>query len=777
MQRLTLITLLILLCFVSHAQKYTIIGYLKDSNTSENLISASVYNLTDKSGTSTNSYGFYSITLPAGQVEVTFSYVGYTTQVVPFNLQKDTVININLTAENKLDDVVVTARRSRNIQESTQMSSVDIPISQIKSIPAFLGEVDLMKVLQLTPGVQSGGEGSSGLYVRGGGPDQNLILLDGVPVYNASHLFGFFSVFNADAINNVELLKGGFPARYGGRISSVIDINMKEGNAKKFSGEGGIGIVASRLTLEGPIIKDRTSFIVSARRTYVDLIMKPIIKAEYGDDVGFGYYFYDLTAKINHKFSDKDRIYLSAYMGDDKFNVEDNEDDSYGDVVSYNKMKAGMTWGNITTAFRWNHIYTTKLFGNTTLTYSRYRCNMGIRSEERYNYEHESYNLDYFSGIKDWAAKVNFDYLPSPDHYVRFGGGYIYHTFKPGIMGVKSSAEEVSNLGSSSVYSNEFSFFAEDDFRIGKKLKANLGVHWSGVNVKGKFYSDFQPRLAVRYLIDPELSFKASYSKMAQYVHLLTNSGISLPMDLWVPATKKLKPQYSEQIAAGFAKSFKNMYEISIEGYYKKMKNVIEYKEGVSYFDIDDRWEMKVEQGEGTSYGIEVFAQKRIGAFTGWVGYTFSKTERTFDNLNSGRVYPYKYDRRHDVSLVGIYRITKGIEISATWVYGTGNAITVPIATVYDPVNSTEVKLYGEKNAYRMAPYHRLDLGVNFIKKTRWGESTWSIGVYNAYNRQNPFFIDLKEKRNDYVEELNSRKFIQYSLFPIIPSVSYSFKF
>lgn len=783
MKRFILLFLLLLTYIISYAQKkHTISGYLKDEKTSENLISASVYNNTDQKGTSTNSYGFYSITLPEGRVELIYSHIGYSVQVISFDLTKDTVININLVSENMLEDVVVTAS-SKKIHESTQMGLIDMPVSQIKNIPALLGEVDLLKVLQLTPGIQSGGEGSSGLYVRGGGPDQNLILLDGVPVYNASHLFGFFSVFNADAINNVELIKGGFPARYGGRISSVIDINMKEGNAQKFSGEGSIGLIASKLTLEGPIIKDKTSFIISGRRTYADLFMKPIIKASQ-DGIEVGYYFYDLTAKINHKFSDKDRIYFSAYMGDDKFDVKDQENKSVDGKIDYNKMEGGMKWGNTTTAFRWNHIFTNKLFGNTTLTYSKYRCNMGMGSEEVTNIVEETYKIDYFSGIKDWTAKVIFDYLPSPNHYVRFGTGYIYHTFKPGMVGFRSNVDDKRNLGSSIIHSNEISAFIEDDFKIGRKIKANIGIHWSGVDVNGKFYSDFQPRVAFRYLINHDLSFKMSYSKMAQYVHLLTNSGISLPMDLWVPATKILKPQYSDQISASFVKTIGKDYEISIEGYYKKMKNVLEYKEGISYFDVDDRWETKVEQGKGTSFGAELFVQKKIGDLTGWVGYTFSKTDRQFDNINSGKKYPYKYDRRHDISIVAMYKLAKNIELSGTWVFGTGNATTIPIATVeaVDPGNPgepIEVKIYGKKNGYRMAPYHRLDLGVNFIKKKRWGERTLSIGVFNAYSRKNPFFIDLK-KREEFVPGegvVERNKFVQYSLFPIIPSVSYSFKF
>ncbi|MDR1156169.1 MAG: TonB-dependent receptor [Bacteroidales bacterium] len=781
------VTLVMLLAIVPaiHAftqnipKKHTISGYMKDSLSTESLIGATVYNKVDFAGTSSNQYGFYSLTLPAGNVELVYSHVGFNTQIRRFRLQRDTVIQMNLEGSVHLQEVTVTASRTDRIQERTQMSAIHVPIAQIKSLPAFLGEVDLLKSLQLMPGIQSGGEGSSGLYVRGGGPDQNLILLDGVPVYNASHLFGFFSVFNADAINNVDVLKGGFPARYGGRVSSVIDISMKEGNMQQFHGEGAVGIVATRMTLEGPIWKDHTSFIVSGRRTYIDLLAKPFIamsnKTNPGTRIGVGYYFYDLTAKINHRFSAKDRIYLSAYMGDDKFYA--NEDDTSG---SYNyKYDSGLKWGNITGAFRWNHIFTPKLFSNTTVTYSRYRFHIDHESWETSDSrieESQYYAGHYQSGINDWSYKTVFDYLPAPAHYIRFGANVIYHTFNPGAMQLRENTL-TTDIGSNKIYTYEYSAYAEDDIRLADRLKANLGVHWSAFSVRGKLHHVWQPRVSARYLLTDQLSVKAAYSRMAQYIHLLTNSNVGLPTDLWVPVTDRLKPQISGQVALGIAQNLREEYEISLEGYYKTMNNVLEYKEGASFLDTNGDWEDKVLQGEGRSYGVELFAQKKTGSFTGWIGYTLSWTDRQFDGINEGRRFPYKYDRRHDLSIALMKRLGRKIELSGTWVFGTGNCVSVPIGIfkVDKPFNNNSLYDYyydyGERNSYRMAPYHRLDLSIAFVKEKRWGERRWIIGAYNAYSRKNPFYIDVRTNQNGRYE------YVQYSLFPVIPSISYQFKF
>lgn len=804
-----LLILLLLYAFQSTygQKKITISGYVTDSLSSESLIAAAVYNqLGVAVGTSTNQFGFYSLTLPVGKVEITYSYIGYQSKVVQFNLQKDTVINCRLVGALLLSEAVVSANITERTAQKTQMSSVNIPMQQIKALPAFLGEVDLMKVLQLTPGVQSGGEGSSGLYVRGGGPDQNLILLDGVPVYNVSHLFGFFSVFNADAINNMELMKGGFPARYGGRTSSVVDINMKEGNTQRFHGEGAIGLISGKLTLEGPLWKDRTSFMVSGRRTYVDLLAKPFIAAANRDSddekVNLSYYFYDLTAKVNHKFSDKDRVYLSAYMGDDRFHlrVEDKTTSPYDGGYHYNsKTESGINWGNLTAAFRWNHIFTKKLFGNTAITYSRFRFDTYVESREIETRPETAnrvdYQMQYLSGIRDWAAKLGFDYLPSPNHYIRFGVNGIHHRFSPGALGVQSEETGVFNekldtvIGPEALSTGEFSAYVEDDFRLGEHLKMNAGVHLSGFTVRNKLYYNIEPRFSTRYLLTDYSSVKASYARMAQYVHLLTNSGISLPNDLWVPTTDVLQPQYSDQLAIGVVQTFEKGYEVSIESYYKKMHHVTEYKEGASFFDAGSQWENKILQGEGRSYGVELFTQKKTGQLTGWIGYTLAWTDRQFEQLNHGKRFPYKYDRRHDLSIVAMYRPSKRIELSGTWVFGTGNAVTLPIARIqgtnpfvtssqfYNPF--LDLYSYSDRNAYRMQSYHRLDLAISFIKKKKWGERRWVVGVYNAYGRRNPFYVDVKtnviyQPDGSFKE---ATKFVQYSIFPLVPSISYQFKF
>lgn len=762
-------------CF---AQKYTVSGYIKDQRNGESLIGANIFDKQSLSGTSSNTYGFYSLTLPRDSVKLLYTYVGYQPLSASFLLSKDTTINIELSEGALLDEVVISAEDAEKIQEITQMSTISVPIEQVKSLPAFLGEVDVLKTLQLLPGVQSGNEGTSGLYVRGGGPDQNLILLDGVPVYNASHLFGFFSVFNADAINNVQLIKGGFPARYGGRLSSVIDISMKEGNTKKFQGEGSIGIVASKLTLEGPIGNEKTSFIISGRRTYIDLLARPLIQAQTDGDEIVGYYFYDVNAKVNHTFSDRDRLFLSAYLGDDRFFARYRYKDVQNGVNLQDEDEAGLQWGNLTSALRWNHMFTPKLFSNATLTYSRYRFD--IFNEYRYEYLEDSTNrkrtdsgyANYLSGIEDYAAKIDFDFLPSPQHFVRFGVSAINHTFKPGALNIQyeeeSAGEINTTLGSSRTQAVEFAAYAEDDIEVSDRLKINAGLHFSAFSVNDELYTSLQPRIAARYRVNPALSVKASYVQMAQFIHLLTNSGIGLPTDLWVPATERIRPQRSQQAALGAAYNWKSAYEISLEGYYKTMDNLIEYREGANFIDVNQDWQDKVTVGDGTSYGAEFLVQKKQGRTTGWLGYTLSWANRQFDELNFGKQFPYKYDRRHDLSLAVVHNWKERVDVSFTWVYGTGNAITLPTAA-YHP----DIYYYGDRNSYRMAAYHRLDASITFKKKKRWGERAWVLGIYNAYNRRNPFYLYLDENR----EPSQESKFRQVSLFPVIPSISYRFSF
>ncbi|MEN8928035.1 MAG: TonB-dependent receptor [Flavobacteriales bacterium] len=773
----------------SISQVATLSGFISDKASGEKLIGATIIEVESKKGTSANLYGFYSLTIPQGEVTVRFSYVGYKTVVKKIKLDSNYKLNIELESSATLKEFEVVASQSEKIQEKTQMSSVDISMEKVKSLPVFLGEQDIMKTIQLLPGVQSGSEGSSGLYVRGGGPDQNLILLDGVPVYNASHLFGFFSVFNADAINSVQLIKGGFPARYGGRLSSVIDIRMKEGNQKEFHGEGSIGLISSKLSLEGPIIKDKTSFIISARRTYIDFLARPLLESAADGEATGGYYFYDVNAKVNHKFSETSRLYLSAYFGDDKFSASTSDSYLENGVEDVYDSENSLKWGNVITALRWNKIINDKLFSNTTLRYSRYRFNVGFSekttTKDNSGTETSEFKFDYFSGIEDWAGNIDFDYVPNPNHYIKFGIGDTYHTFRPGVNQFEIN-EDNTNLdttfGSQNQFAHEANAYIEDDFKIGELFKFNVGLHASAFIVNKKTYFSLQPRFSGRYLLDETMSIKASYARMAQFLHLLTNTSIGLPTDLWVPATDRIAPQTSDQIAIGVAKTLKKEYEVSVEGYYKWMDNLIEYKDGASFFGSNKDWQDKVESGKGWSYGGEFLIEKKLGRTTGWIGYTLSWTNRQFEEINFGEVFPYKYDRRHDIGLAvthkfDTYKDSKGrdkwIDVGLVFVYGTGNATTLGLEryrSFPSGFGGEEVVHIDGRNNYRMPNYHRLDVGVNIHKKKKRGEQTWSFGLYNAYSRQNPFFLY-------FGFENNQRVLKQISLFPILPSFSYNFKF
>jgi hypothetical protein len=775
--------ILVAFSFCAQAQKFTISGTISDKMSGESLIGATIYDMRSGRGTITNTYGFYSLSLPPDSVQLRISYVGYSALDLKFLLEGDTSLAMGLVPGETLKEVVIRDTKEENHLESTRMGTIDVPINQIKSVPAFLGEVDVLKVLQLLPGVSGGTEGSSGLYVRGGGPDQNLILLDNVPVYNASHLFGFFSVFNTDAINKVEIVKGGFPARYGGRLSSVVDISMKEGNSQKLKGEGSIGILSGRLTIEAPIIKDRTSFMISGRRTYVDLLTRPIMKKQTKGKNYAGYYFYDLNIKVNHRINDKNRIYLSTYLGDDKAYFHSKESYNTDNYSSTTKDESGLQWGNITTALRWNTIITNKLFSNVTATYSRYRFRVYANSKnditENGEYRQDFFYTAYSSGIRDYAVKIDFDYIPNTNHYIKFGGQAIDHLFSPGVLAYRHTQQKDTTLGATNKFAKEFFIYLEDDITVTDKLKVNIGVHSSAFNVENKFYYSLQPRIATRYLLTHDISLKASYAQMAQFIHLLSNAGLGLPTDLWVPSTARIEPENSHISSLGAAYSLKNDYEFSIEGYYKKMKNIIEYKDGANYLDIEGDWQDKVESGIGESYGIESFIHKKTGRVNGWLGYTLSRTNRTFSTINSGRTFPYRYDRRHDIEIAASYQWKKSKELGFTWVYGTGNAVTLPQSsylggsdTSFPSYRSDQsVQHFGDRNSFRMRAYHRLDISYKTTKQTKWGERSWVIGIYNFYSRRNPFYLELTR------DEMGKKKFIQYSLFPIIPSISYQFKF
>ena len=766
--------------------RFTISGYVYEKGSRETMPGVNIYIPETTLGTASNSYGFYSLTLPAGEYEVVFSFVGYQPRSFSINLNQNIPLNVDLDPSIEIEGVEVRAEMPKQSSRSSQMSVMEIPIRQIKSIPALLGEKDALKVVQLMPGVQKGSEGTSGLYVRGGGPDQNLIILDDATVYNAYHLFGFFSLFNGDAIKSLELTKGGFPARYGGRLSSVLEIVMKDGNKEKISGEAGIGMLSSRLVLEGPIVKDKASFLVSGRRTYYDILARPFIKAYSEEDIKLSLYFYDLTAKANWEIDNKNRIFLSGYFGEDKF--------AGGEEYEGAKYEGGMFWNNATSTLRWNHIFTSRLFSNLSVIFSNYRLNIYARDE----YDGDVFELSYRSGIRDFGTKYDFTWMPSPSHTIRFGMTSTWHSFNPSAVVIRDDyLNEFENIVNT-IDTYESGLYLEDEVKILDKGIVNAGVRLSHHYHDGASNFSFEPRISGSYYLTNTLSAKASYAQMNQYIHLLTSTGIGLPTDLWVPATKDAPAQDSWQVAAGFAKDLKDISTtISLEGYYKESENVITYREGASFLMFDDptnanniKWEDNITSGFGWSYGVEFLAHKKMGRFSGWVGYTLSWTQLQFDEINMGKPYWARYDRRHDISVVGVYEFSPGITLSGTWVYGTGNAVTLPLATY--PVNQhvpnsvsnyvwTEtIQDYGKKNDFRMAPYHRLDVSVQIHKKFEKYERTWEFGAYNAYNRQNPFmyFVRGEHKHNPRTgESTYVNKLKQISLFQFIPSVSWSIKF
>lgn len=765
----------------SSTQKFTISGYVEDAATGEKLIGANVYIPSLDVGASTNNYGFYSLTVPSDSMYLSVSYVGYQTSNFELNLTKDVSLNFTLSEGTALETVEIIGEKAVKIEEKVQMSEVNVPIKQIQEFPAILGEVDVLKTLQLLPGVQSGTEGTSGLYVRGGSPDQNLILLDGVPMYNVSHLFGFFSVFNADAITNVSLIKGGYPARYGGRLSSVLDITLKEGNMKEFHGEGSISAIASKLTLEGPIIKDKASFMISARRTYLDVLYAPFIAAANASDQDFDLslqlYFYDLNGKVNYKISDQDRLYFSVYNGKDRFGVKTDETFDGGRIQG----EAGLDWGNTIAALRWNRVWNGKLFSNTTATYSRYGFRLGATSIYEEDGEREAYAGIYNSGIRDWTLKTDWDYIINPQHYIRAGANVTMHQFTPGATNfeIQEGGEDLldTTLGTSQIYATEYLAYVEDEMTFGK-FKANVGVHASAFGVGSKTYYSVQPRIGLLYKLPKDVALKASYAQMQQYINLLSNEGIGLPTDLWVPSTQNIAPQTSWQVALGVAKTIKDV-EFSVEGYYKSMDNLVSYREGANFlFSFEDSWESQVTQGIGESYGVEFFAQKKEGKTTGWIGYTLSWSNRQFDEINGGRWYPFTYDRRHDISIVVAHEFNEKWSIAANWIYGTGRSITLPVAKYsalvpyFDGGWAYSVERAESKNAFRMSSYQRLDASVKYYRPYKRFDSWWIFSVYNAYNHLNPFFI-----QTGYDDTTGKEVFREYGLFPIIPSVAWKIKF
>lgn len=798
MQRILFFILSIFFISTAYSQqKSTISGTLTDAKTGEPFFQARVYIDTLKLGVSANEYGFYSLTVPAGVYRVSFSYSGVKSVYKKIDLTKDQIVDLEFGADGKeLDEIEINASKGENVN-STKIGQMELQMDEIKTLPAFMGEVDIIKSLQLLPGVSSVSEGGQGFYVRGGGPDQNLVLLDEAQVYNASHLFGFFSVFNSDAVKSVNMIKGGMPANFGGRISSVLEVRMNEGNNKKFGVKGGLGLIASRLTVEGPIVKDKGSFIFSARRTYIDVLMKPFIKKS-SPFRGSGYYFYDLNFKANYRLGPKDRIFLSGYYGKDEFAFGNKQDD----------FSVKMPWGNGIVALRWNHIFSNKLFMNVTGTLTDYLFVFDSQVEE--------FKIKISSGIRDLGGKVYFSYFPSTRHRIKFGADYLFHTFTPASVGASQQGTEFDTGGIQKLLSHETAFYLQDEYDVNDKIRINAGLRYSMYQftgpfkryVKGqfsnqdsiieygkgdliKFYHGLEPRISGRVLLNKTSSIKAGYAYNYQYVHLTSLSAVSLPTDLWYPTTDIAKPQRGWQASIGYFKDFLDgKYETSVEIYYKGMKNLLEFKQGAMPTDnVNDNTDNLLISGIGWSYGAEFFIKKTRGKFTGWIGYTWAKSERKFPDLQEA-AFPSKYDRRHDLSVVASYKLSDRWTFAATFIYATGNTLTLPSSWY---IQDQDIMYnYGARNSTRMAPYHRLDIAATWydrptkmktdkvtgesIEIKKRFRSNVNFSVYNVYNRSNPYFLYMSNKggllTNDFKLSVK-----QVSLFPIIPSVTWNFEF
>ena len=756
----------------SGQSKTTFFGTITDGETGETLIGAKVEIIDANKATVTNEYGFYSITIPATDtIILSASYIGMETFYQRLPGMNDTKWNIELMpGTTTLDEVIIVADQLRDKMSSTQMSMEQISAKTSKVLPALFGEVDIIKTLQLKAGVSSGSEGSTGLYVRGGAGDQNLIMLDEATVYNANHLFGFFSTFNSDAIKDVRLFKGGFPAQYGGRLSSVIDVRMKDGNNKKLSGSGGIGLITSRLTLEGPI-GENTSFVVSGRRTYVDLITNAINKSQ-EDKPDFnkipGYNFYDLNAKINTKLGEKDRIYLSGYFGKDQFALKDST------------LDLGFSWGNATLTARWNHIFNNKLFANTSFIFSDY--NYDISNEI------SGFSFSLGSKIRNYAGKMDFSYNPNSKHSIKMGISTTYYDFTVGRLKAGSDDGSISFSSGIDRTGMEYGLYVSDEFEIIKNLKANAGLRLSGWTSNNYFDGGIEPRLALLYEVNPRWSIKGGYARMKQYVHLISNSGISLPTDVWYPSTDAVHPQRSDQVSAGFSYLIAKGLLLTNEYYYKWLKNQVDFRDGANLF-LNEEIEREFEFGKGYAYGTEVSLEKDFGKLSGWIAYTLAFVKRGgFPGIMDGRYFSPRYDRRNDIKVVATYKFNRRWTASATWVYGSGDLAWLPGGRALfqdikggsiDPVTP----IYGDRNTFRLPAYHRGDISVIYYMFPKWGESNLSLSIYNVYDRRNPYFLTLEtefktvkqgEVEVKIPEKINAR---QVSLFPILPSITWNFNF
>lgn len=763
-------------------------GFVKDSATGEALVGAIIKTIDGKKGAATDVKGYYKIDLSEGTYTLQISYLGYVSQQKTINVSGN--INLSFTLKSNAvttQEAVITGQRTNKNVTSTEMSRVELSGEQVKTLPVIFGEPDVLKAITLLPGIKSGGEGGTGFYVRGGGPDQNLILMDDAVIYNASHLLGFLSVFNTDAVRNVEVIKGGMPANYGGRLSSILNVNLREGDDQKYKINGGVGLISSRIMAEGPIQKGKSAFMVAARRTYIDALAKPFLNEEQRSN---GYYFYDFNAKAHINLNEKNKLSFSGYFGRDIFNFRS---------PTNQLVKFQVGWGNAAASLKWFHSFNKNFYSNTFLIYNRYDLN------NQFEFGDNGFKLS--SGLEDLNVKQDFYLTPNKNHNIKFGGQYIYHTFKPGIatgqVGTITINESINKQ-----YAHEWALYAMDEFKLGPRFTFNAGLRAvfftqvgpytervfdsEGIEVgQGKSYDKgdvivtypgLEPRLAGTFLVNSNTSVKASFTRTYQFLHLATTSGAQFPADLWVPSSKLVKPQLAYQYAMGIFKNFnENLYETSIEAYYKPMYNQIEFKPGANLF-FNQNLENEMIFGEGLSYGVEFFAKKKFGKLTGWVGYTWSRSTRQFDELNGGKPYFFRYDRTHDISLVASYQFNKKWSGTLVFVYGTGNAATLPTSRYayrpgFDIIENepklTFVDIYDKINDYRLPAYHRMDVSFTYLQKqTEKFESSWNFSIYNVYNRANPYFIYFVPD----LEELKVRAYMVY-LFPILPSVAWNFKF
>jgi hypothetical protein len=756
------------------AVKYTVSGYIKDANDGEMLIGAVVYIEELKTGTSSNAYGFYSMSLPSGHYTITYSYIGYEKQKKTFELKSDVSLNIDLIQEQKtLGEVIVKGERVDANVKNAEMSVARLDVLTIKKIPALMGEVDLIKVIQLLPGVQPTSEGTSGFSVRGGGNDQNLVILDEATVYNASHLMGFFSVFNNDAIRDVKLYKGDIPANYGGRLSSVLDVRMKEGNNKKISVTGGIGLISSRITVEGPIVNEKTSFLISGRRSYADLFFALSRDSGLRNST---MYFYDLNLKLNHQLNENNRFYLSAYLGRDKFGQKGVSDFGFG---------------NQTLTLRWNHLFSKKLFSNLS----------AIRAKYDYALSSDAASANYVwnSELLDYTLKMDFTYFPNPNNEIKFGVTTIYHDIKPYDAWMENEDSKIT-IPFSKNYALEYALYISNEQKAGDKLTLKYGLRYSIFQNMGKTtlykfdseyevsdtlyydsgeifhtYNGFEPRFGLNYLVNEISSVKASYTRTIQYMQLASNSNGGMPLDVWFPASPNLKPQKADQFSIGYFRNFRdNIIETSVEVYYKQLYDVIDFKDHAELL-MNPRMEGEIRTGNAQAYGTEFLVRKNKGKFTGWISYTLSKATREIPEINYGKKYNSPYDKPHTINVVLNYQLSKRSQFSASWIYATGAPLTAPVGSF--EYGNTINKIYADRNGYRLRDYHRLDLSYTLAGKEKTGrawQGEWNFSIYNAYGRHNDWVINFTQDTKDPSKVVATRWYLPFVFFP---SVTYNFKY